>query len=525
MTAPAESDLESGLAATAPSAAGGLGLIDVLVVAAYLATLVAIAWRVRRRSATTDDYFLAGHGIPWWAAACSFLATAISAATFVAVPQKGFSGDFRYLGTNLGALVAVAVVAWLFIPAFFRSGVSTVYGYLGQRYGQGAVTATSWTFLLGRLIASGSRLYVFALALAAIVFPHASDDQAEVAQATFIVIAAALGLGLARVGGLRSVIWTDVAQAILFLGAGAVVVGILWMRIPLEPAAVLDLLDGDEATGQASRLQVFPYWFGGFDPQYTFSVLAIVCGFSLITLGAYGTDQDLAQRMLATRSPQAAARSAVGGVLLGTVTAALFLIIGVLLSLYYGGPEIMGAAAPTYAVDAQTAFPQFIALELPAGLGGLVLAGLTATAVSGLTSEVSSMASVFTADCYRPLRPQRDEAHYLRVGRRGVLAAALALAGFALLCIVWRRFNDQDLIDFVLGVMLFAYTGMVGVFLCALLTKRGSVVTVIAGLLTGIVATGIMWFTPAISDHVAFPWRMLIATVLAFTVCCLARKK
>jgi len=504
------------------AATGGLGATDLLVILGYLALLAVVAWRARRRSASTDDYFLAGHGIPWWAAACSFLATAISAATFVAVPQKGFSGDLRYLGTNIGALIAVLVVAWFFVPAFFRHGVSTVYGLLEHRYGRPAVIATSWTFLLGRLLASGSRLYVFALALAAIVAPASEGSAAEGFQAAAIVLAVVLALALAWTGGLRSVIWTDVAQAALFLLAGATVVGLLLYRIPLDGGELVAHLHNADSDAP-SRFTVVPEFFGGFGPSHTYSLLAFVFGFSLITLGAYGTDQDLAQRMLATRSATAAVRSAIGGVVLGVVTAAIFLAIGMLLSVYYGGGGLMGDAAPGYAVDAETAFPTFIANELPAGLGGLVLAGLAATAVSGLTSEVSSMASVFTADCYRPVVRGRDEAHYLRFGRHAVWGAAVALGGFALLCILWRRYNDADLIDFVLAVMLFAYTGLVGVFMCALTTSRGAWWSVIAGLLTGIAATAAMWFTPAISDHWAFPWRMLIATVLAFLVCCLGR--
>jgi Na+/proline symporter len=164
------------------------------------------------------------------------------------------------------------------------------------------------------------------------------------------------------------------------------------------------------------------------------------------------------------------------------------------------------------------------------------------------------MAATFVKDFYVRWVPGRSERHYLVIGRWAVVGWGVVLAGFAVLCIFWKRANpDTKLIDFALGIMTFAYSGLLAVFLSALLTRRGSSRSAVAALVTGFfvvaffqsavwlilagvfpglfppppegssvhTAAGLAEFMPWL--RLAFPWHMVIATGLAFLVCQIGR--
>src|SRR6185436_12015622 len=105
----------------------------------------------RRKGQTTEDYFLGSRRMPVWAVAISVLASSLSVATFIGVPVESYSGDLTYLSTNIGGLIAIAVVALFFIPVFYRHNVATVYGLLERRFGTSSKLASSWMFMIGRV--------------------------------------------------------------------------------------------------------------------------------------------------------------------------------------------------------------------------------------------------------------------------------------------------------------------------------------------------------------------------------------
>ena len=113
----------------------GFAIWDWLVVGVYLALVIAIGMLVGRKRSEGDDYFLAGRSMPMWAVAISVLATSQSAATFVGGPQQAYAGNLTYFMANLGGLLAVIIVAVLFIPAFYRYQVTSIYEILGHRCG------------------------------------------------------------------------------------------------------------------------------------------------------------------------------------------------------------------------------------------------------------------------------------------------------------------------------------------------------------------------------------------------------
>src|SRR5882762_2625272 len=139
------------------------GYIDATVLVMYLAAMVIIGHSVGRKKLDAEGYFLGGRSSPTWAVVLSTIATTLSAATFVGVPQESYTGNLTYLVLNIGGFLAVLIVAALFIPRFYRAGTVTIYGFLEQRFGEGARIAASGMFIFGRILASGARLFIAAM--------------------------------------------------------------------------------------------------------------------------------------------------------------------------------------------------------------------------------------------------------------------------------------------------------------------------------------------------------------------------
>jgi Na+/proline symporter len=221
---------------------------------------------------------------------------------------------------------------------------------------------------------------------------------------------------------------------------------------------------------------------------------------------------------------------------------ALLLLVGLLLHVYYNRPDIMGAtgeAAGGAVTDSRDVFVKFIMEKMPPGLRGLMVAGILAAAMSTLSSALNAMSSTTVADFYRRFAGGADAAGHgaarreLAVSRAAVAGWAAALSLVACLCVWWQQHSGLQLVDFALNVMVFAYSGMLAVFLTAIFTRRGNSRSAIAALVTGfacvLLMQGYFWdrWAPAAWHGVrlAFGWQMLIATTAAFTLCCLGKRK
>lgn len=515
--------------------AANFALVDWLIVAAYLAFVLALGAAFARKQRTAEQYFLAGRRIPFWAAGVSILATSLSAVTFIGAPEDAYRGDLTYLSLNIGAVLGAIIVAVFFIPAFYRANVTTVYELLDDRFGGAARKCASAMYMLGRVLASGARLFVAAIPVSLIVFGDLDTRHLISAIAVVAVVAAAYTL----CGGMRAVIWTDAAQVVILVGAALVACAMLLHRIPLDAPAIVDTLRAADTPGGNDKLLLFNL---SADPTLPYTLWVAVFGFTLFNTAAYGADQDLVQRMLTCKSAARGSASVIFANLLGVVVVFIFMSLGLLLYLYYARPDVMGAAAPGAPPDdTRQIFLSFILGEMPAGVRGLMIAGLFAAAMSSLDSALNAMSTTAVCDFYKPLRPGRADRHYLIVSRVAVALWAFVLAGFACLCVYWQSRSEEGLLQFALGVMVYAYAGMLGVFLTALFTRRGDSVSVAFALVIGFITVFALHHAPrAIADEstilsklwplnhppptISMGWRMLVGTAVATAVCC-ARKR
>ncbi|HEV3029657.1 MAG TPA: sodium:solute symporter, partial [Planctomycetota bacterium] len=185
------------------------GGLDYAVLAGYFALCAAVGWWTGRGQKNAGEFFKGGGAIPTWAVCLSILASETSALTFCAVPGQAYAGNHTYFQFVVGNLAGRLLVAFLFIPAFYIAGVTSVYEFLGLRFGPSTRGLASLLFLLTRILASGVRLTVAAIIVQAVTGWSF----------TWCVIAfTAVTAGYSVYGGIKSIIWTDVLQFFLFIG-------------------------------------------------------------------------------------------------------------------------------------------------------------------------------------------------------------------------------------------------------------------------------------------------------------------
>lgn len=499
------------------------GTIDWVVLGGYLAAMLAIglvaAWRESRAKSGTEEFFLGGRSMPTWALAISIVGSSLSAATFIGVPDQAFAGNITYLVLFVGNFIAVFLVAALFVPRLYRAGTVTIYGYLATRFGEPARVAVSLTFLFGRMLASGARLMLAAVPLVMLVrgVPSAFVTREQMVMA--IVAIGFVGTFYTVFGGIKTVVWVDTIQFALVVGAALLTVGLLLHRIPAPLAEVKSSL------ASAGKLQ----WLDlSFNLQKPFTLWAALGGQVLVATAAFGVDHDLAQRFLVAKSPARGALSVVASQFISLVVVALFLAIGLLLFVFYSGAATTRPAAEM----GGAVYQWFLMTELPPVASGLAMAGLFAVAQGSMDSAINALASSVVADIYLPLRAARgrpiDPAKPINAPKWAVAAMGAVMTLFAIGCVYAYDPGQKGFLDFALGVLNFAFSGMLAVFLTALLTRRGNSTSVIAALMAGAIVVALMqdtplqWITGRLFDKpvkVAFTWAMPLATSIAFAIC------
>jgi len=481
--------------------------LDWTIFASYFLILILTSVLFSQVKVTTSrEYFTGGNGMPMFAVAISVLATSQSAATFLGGPEYAFVKDLTFLGFYGSAFLAVFFVAKVLVPRFYAINAITVYEYLDHRYGERAKRYAGVMFLIGRLFASGARLYIGALAISMILF----SDIAAWHVAISIGILMLGALGYTYFGGVKSVILSDIIQAFTYIGAGVAVLVYLYYSLDTDISTMVATLWAED------KLKVID-----FSLQGGFTIWTLLSGWLLLNIAAYGLDQDMTQRVLTCRDQKEGAKSLIFSILLTLPVALLFLIIGLLLYLFYQHPELSGVS--TVCVDQEfagekiTIFMTYILHEMPEGLRGLVTVGAIAAALSSTNSVLSAMASVAVEDIYRPwlASKNRDERHFLWVSRLMVVVFAVLLSIMAMISFYWQRYTALPLLNFALGVMAFAYASLLGVYGAAIFTSRGSERTVLRALVGGFVT--VLLLQPYIFPiKVDFALMMVAGTVVSF---------
>jgi SSS family transporter len=485
-----------------------MGFLDLLVIAVYLGGVLLLGVVFTRRQNTSKHYFTGDRSIPAWAVAASIVATETSTVTFIAVPGIAFArgGNFQFLQLAMGYVLGRVVVTLLFIPAYFRGELLTVYQLLNRRFGTPTRMVAASLFVVMRNVADGVRLLLTAVVLAA-AYVAFFPGHSEVAATGWAVVA----LGVVMIvftyfGGIEAVIWVEVMQLGVYLAGAIAAAVVLAQSIPGGVQAAIETAHAHE------KFQVFDFTFT-LAKTYTF--WAGVIGGCFLTMSTHGTDQYMVQRYLCTDRPAKAGAALLASGVFVLLQFALFLFIGVLLFAFYkpyADPDnLLGPPAAPFA-GGDKVFPHFITNHLShamPGLAGLVIAAILAAALS---SSLSAIASTVVTDLYKPIRPAADDNAALRLGKRLVLVFGLVQIAVAL---AMMR-SKQSALDSALTVAGLANGPVLGMFLVGSIGRRTTQSAALAGFVCG--AAAVLSVFLFLRTQVAWPWYTLIGALVVLAV-------
>jgi SSS family transporter len=450
--------------------------VDLVLLALYAGAIVAFGVAIGRRQRGATDYMLGGRDLPAWAVLLSIVATETSTVSFLSVPGHASGGDLRFLQLPLGYLIGRLLVVRLLLPRYFAGQSFTAYELLQQRFGPGLRSLASSVFLVTRTLADGLRLY-----LTALVVGEATGLDLRVA------VAATGGATILYtfVGGIRAVIWTDVAQFFVYIAGALVAFGVLVSR-----------LDGGFESLAATPLRLVDPRPALDDP---FTLPAGILGGAFLSFATHGADQMMVQRYLCARS-QRSASWALG--LSGVVVLAqfaLFLWIGVGLGCWYRQHPPEPAA-----IDRR--FLTFLIDEMPPGMLGIVLGAIFSVAMSTLSSSLHSCATSLVQDLWvAQLDPTASDRRRLRLARAGtvlfgLLQILVALSGPAL---------GGSVVEHVLAIASYATGLVLGVFFLGLLPWRIAPAAALAGFAGGLAVVLALRF----GTKLAWPWFAAVGSL------------
>lgn len=458
-----------------------LSALDLVILALYLAAVTTVGVWFRRSQRDIRDYFLGRRESPWWALALSIVATETSTLTVVSTPALAFAENLAFLQLVLGYIAGRILIAAFFIPQFFRGEFYTAYQLIEKRFGARMKSAAAATFLVTRALADGVRIAAIALVVQ-VAF--------GIGQIWSVVIVLGLTLVYTFHGGLKAVIWTDVVQLGIYLGGAAVAAGLLVVKIPggwSEISAV---------AAAHGKFQIFDFTLN-LTTKYTF--WAGVVGGMFLTMASHGTDQLIVQRLLAARTERDSKLALLASAVLVFAQFALFLVLGVMLYVFYGAPEIIAGRGYDYV------FPQFIVTQMPAGVRGLLVAAIFAAAMSTTSSTLNSLASSSIVDFWRIKGEAADPARLLRLSRwmTVVWGAVLLVLGL----VRWG-----PLLEAGLTIASITYGSLLGLFLLGFMYPGANAPGALAGMFAGLaVMLWVKFATP-----LAWTWYVLVGTAATF---------
>lgn len=509
-------------------------MLDLVVIGGYFALVLGIGLYMGRKEDSLHDFALGGRRIPWWAVLASIIAAETSAGTFIGTPGEGYAHrNFTYLQLALGTIIARIVIAVTFLKPYYDYNVYSIYEFLKVRFGPVSRNAASAVFLITRVLASGTRLYISAviLVLACELLTGVRPDRTQelliyIGAITVVTILTAIYTTL---GGIKAVIWTDMIQATIMMGSALVAIALLYSGIPggLEEIGRRLASPGDLRFLDTGLVPANSWWDnakGILQSEYT--IWAGILGSTFTTMATHGTDQDMVQRMLTAKDVRRSRLSLVLSGLADIPIVLVFLAIGILLWVHFQvNPD------PHLPAKTNEIFCYYILTGMPIGIRGLLVAGIFATAMGSLSAALNALATSFTRDWYHQfIRPRATEAETLR-------AARVATAVFAILMIVVASgtaafviLNPKSrIIPIALGIFGYTYGSLLGVFLVGMLTKKrgsdsGNLIAMAAGFLLVAALSGLpndvaaifgttLYVQPDWIPRLEFPWRILFGTL------------
>ncbi|GMQ83026.1 MAG: sodium:solute symporter [Rhodothermia bacterium] len=444
-----------------------------MLIGGYFLLLTGIVWWSSRKQKTSEDYFLAGRNIAWFAVGASLFASNIGSEHIVGLAGGGATNGMAQAHWELHAWIII-MLGWIFVPFYHRAKVFTMPEFLEKRFNSAARWILSVVSLIAYVFTKVSvTVYAGALVFRTLL-PDAfgtPDDAFWIGAFTTVVLT-----GIYTVfGGLRAVVYTEIMQTGLLL-----VGSILITYFGLQELGGW----GELESILAQNKEQFALWRPNSDPVFPW--LGVMIASPIVGIWYWCTDQYIVQRTLAARSLRDTRRGAIFGGFLKVWPVFIFLVPGMIGYALQSKGLLAISLGPDGKMLGDMVFPTMVANLLPVGLRGLVVGGLLSALMSSLASLFNSCATLFTVDIYEKFKPGKSESHLVNVGR--VATTVVVVLGLLWIPIMKQMAEGSSgLYDYLQNVQGFLAPPITAVFLLGLFNKRINAKRAFWGMVIGFV--------------------------------------
>lgn len=432
------------------------------VIIAYLLVMMGIGVYFVRKNNTTDQFFKGGAKIPWWAAGISIFATALSAITFISIPAKAYGADWGMFMFNMTILMIVPIVIHYYLPFFRKLNVASAYQYLEQRFSSPVRYLASVFFCFFMFARIAIVLFLPSLALNAVT---------GIDVYTCILLMVLVTIAYCTMGGIEAVVWADVVQGVILVGGALVSLVYLINGIEGGFSGMVDVAVTDD------KFNILNFAFDLTQPVFWVTLVGGLAN----QLLAYTSDQSVIQRYITVKDTAGTKKGLWLNGFLSIPIAVIFFMIGTALYVFFKQqPELLSVGMS----NTDSIFPHFIMCRLPVGIAGLLIAAIFSAAMSTLSANINSTATVLTEDFYRRFRKGATDKQAMGFARlSGIVVGGLGLL-MAILLATFDIASLWDQFNFFLGLLT---SGLGGLFMMGIFTERIGTRSAFAGFVGSIV--------------------------------------
>ncbi len=418
-----------------------------VILVSYFSVLLLIG-RVTSRGANNDSFFIGNRKSPWFIVAIGMIGASISGVTFISVPGWVVTSQFAYMQMVLGYLAGYLVIILFLLPLYYKLRLTSIYEYLKQRFGFWSYKTGAGFFLLSRTIGSAARLYLVSAVLQFTLF-----DALHVPYTINVLITIGLIWLYTFRGGIKTIIWTDSLQALLFITC--LILTIITIKNDLN----LTWTGLTESVKDNGLGQIF-FWddFAGDRKHFVKYFL----GGMFITITMTGLDQDMMQKNLSCRTLKESRRNMAWSSSLYVPINFLFLTLGALLVLYVRSKQIEMPA------QSDDLFPMIATGRyFPPYIGVLFIVGLVAAAYSSADSAMTALTTSITIDILNKGNSPEEKTRKVRY-RVHILLSVL----FLVIILLFKALNNRSIIDTIFTIAGYTYGPLLGLFVFGMFTRQ-----------------------------------------------------
>ncbi len=444
--------------------------IDLLIVCSFLGGFAFYGIWQSKFNKSSDDYFLGGRNLPWPVAMFSIVATETSVLTFISVPGLAYRGDWAFLQLSIGYIIGRIMVSIFLLPQYFKYGVSSIYEILGNKFGIEIQKTASGVFLITRVLADGVRFLA-----TAVIVQLVTGWSLPVS----VIIIGLVTLIYTLSGGIRTIVWIDSLQFILYLTGG--ILSIFFILNYLDQS----FLSSIKYLYESSKLSIFDFYGNPLINPYFF--ISAILGGILLSFSSHGVDYMMVQRVLGTKDLSSAKKAMVGSGFFVAIQFIIFLFAGSLIFILFNGSEL----------EQDREFTTFIINYLPVGVKGLLLAGVLSAAMSTLSSSINSLSSSVINDWMGGNKTIKE-------------SQFISLLWGMILILIALLFDESDSAIVIVGLQIasFTYGGLLGLFLLSRLDRKFNKYSLLLGLVSSFL---IVFYLKLIG--LSWTWFILVSVV------------